>query len=58
MGNRDTWTVLDEELKELPIYTFKGSTKKEIKEAKKAGKLFNKLVNHCIKHFNDVKGDF
>lgn len=55
--NRFNWEILDEELEEVCACTFKDSTKKEIKEADKEAKLMEKLINFCIKHFNDYQPD-
>ena len=56
--NRFNWEILDEELEELGIYEFKGMSKKEKKEVDENVKLYNKLVNFCIKHFNDFKPNY
>ncbi len=58
LGNRDCWQVLDEELEELNIYIFKDTTKKEKEQIKKNSKLYLKLINFCIKHFNDYKPNY
>jgi len=55
LGNRNYWQVLDEELEELNIYIFKNTTKKEKQQITKNRKLYLKLINFCIKHFNDYK---
>lgn len=57
LGNRDYWQVLDEELEELNIYVFKDTTKKEKEQIKKNSKLYLKLINFCIKHFDDYRPD-
>ncbi len=51
------WEALDEELEELNIYAFKDTTKKELKQIDKNVKLYNQLINFCIRHFNDYKPD-
>ena len=55
LGNRDDWEVLDEELEELCICEFKNTTKKEKEQIKKNRRLYNKLINFCIKHFDEYK---
>jgi hypothetical protein len=52
------WQILDEELEELNIYVFNDTTKKELKQIKKNLILYNKLINFCIKHFNEYKPDY
>jgi len=58
LSNRDYWEILDEELEELDIYVFNDTTKKELKQIKKNVKLYNKLINFCIKHFEDYQPDY
>ena len=53
--NRDTWEILDEEFEELNIYALKDTSKEEKEQTKKNIKLANKLINFCIRHFNDYK---
>ena len=55
--NRNYWEILDEELEELNIYIFKDTTKKEEQQIDKNVKLTNKLIEFCIKHFDDYKPD-
>ena len=56
--NRDNWDVYDEEGEELNIYIFKDTTEEEKKQIEKNGKLYSKLIQFCIKHFNDYKPDY
>ncbi len=56
--NRYYWEVLDEGLEELNIYVFDDTTKKELKQIKKNVKLYNQLINFCIKHFEDYQADY
>ncbi len=56
--NRDDWEVLDEELEELCVCEFQNSTKKEKEQIMENIKLYNKLINFCIKHFNDYEPKF
>lgn len=44
LSNRDYWEVIDEEHEEIDIYDNR--------------KLVNKLINFCIKHFNDFKPNY
>ncbi len=37
-------------------FMFKHPNKKEGEETKKNAKLFDKLINFCIKHFDDYEG--
>ena len=53
--NRSDWEILDEELEELCLCEFQNDTKEEKGQIKKNRKLANKLINFCIKHFNDYK---
>ena len=53
--NRDTWQILDEELEELRVCGFQDDTKEEKEQIKKNRKLANRLINFCVKHFNDYK---
>ncbi len=53
--NRDYWEVYDENSEELQIYIFKESTKKEKILIDKNIKLKERLVEFCIKHFEDYK---
>ena len=55
LSNRYDWEILDEELEELCICEFQNDTKEERKQIKKNIKLANKLINFCIRHFNDYK---
>ena len=56
--NRFHWEILDEELEELNIFDFEDTTKEEKKEIDKNVKLSNKLINFCIKHFNDYQPNY
>jgi len=51
--NRDTWEVLDEEFEEICVCEFQNSTKKEKQQIKNNRELANRLIDFCIKHFND-----
>ena len=53
--NRDIWEVTDEDCESVNVYTFKGDSKKRIEEVKKNRILVRKLINFCIKHFEDYK---
>jgi len=53
--NRDTWEILDEELEELCVCGFQDGAKEEKEQIKKNRKLANRLINFCVKHFNDYK---
>lgn len=55
LSNRDTWEIYDEEGEELNAYIFKDTTKKEKKQIEKTAKLYYKLIDFCIKHFDDYK---
>ena len=55
LGNRYYWEVLDEEQEELCICEFKNAAKKEKEQIKKNRRLYNKLIDFCIKHFDDYK---
>ena len=52
--NRDIWEVTKDG-ENVNIYTFKGDSKKRREEAKKNLVLVRKLINFCIKHFEDYK---
>ena len=56
--NRYHWEILDKELEELNIYEFKSMTKKEKEQVKKNMELANKLIEFCIKHFNDFQPNY
>ena len=47
---RPGWEVLDEEFEELDVYIHKDTTKRELKQIKKNARLYNRLINFCIKH--------
>ena len=51
--NRNYWEVTDEDNESVNIYTFKGDSKKRREETKKNMILVRKLINFCIKHFED-----
>ena len=55
--NRNYWEVSDEEGEEIDIYKFRsqGNTKKEKEQIKQNRKLVEKLINFCIKHFDNYK---
>ena len=53
--NRSDWEILDEELEELCVCEFQNDTKEEKEQTKNNIKLANKLINFCIKHFNDYE---
>ena len=53
--NRNYWEITDEDREELDIYILSDTTKKERQEKEKNAKLFDKLINFCIKHFDDYK---
>ena len=53
--NRDNWEVYEEEGEELDIYFFKGAKSKEKEHIKKNAKLMNRLLKHCIRHFNGYR---
>ena len=53
--NRDTWEILDEELEELCTCEFQDATKKEKEQVRKNRILANRLIDFCIRHFNDYK---
>ena len=55
--NRYTWEVRDEEFEELNIYEFSTDTQKEKEVVKKNRKLADKLIEFCIKHFDDFKAE-
>ncbi len=50
--NRDNWEVRDEEGEEINTYVFKNTNEIEIN---KNLKLVNKLINFCVKHFEDYQ---
>ncbi len=54
--NRNNWEIYDEDRKELQIYLFKKSSKKEKEMVKKNMTTARKLINYCVKHFNDFNG--
>ena len=51
--NRDYWEITDEDCENVNIYIFKSDNKKIREEVKKNRILVQKLINFCIKHFND-----
>lgn len=52
--NRSNWEItVDGE--ELNIYSFKSDTKKEKEQVDKNMGLAEKLVEFCVKHFNDYQ---
>ncbi|MEK6862407.1 MAG: hypothetical protein AABY07_10685 [Nanoarchaeota archaeon] len=56
--NRNNWEITDENGEELGIYEFQSSTKREKMQIKENRILARKLINVCIKHFNDYKQKF
>ena len=58
LSNRDYWQVLDEELEEVCIYQFQNAAKKEKEQINKNVKLTNRLINFCIKHFDDYQPNY
>lgn len=55
MFNRLDWEIVDEDREELDIYEFKDTTKKQKEQIKKNIELQDKLIDFCIKHFNDYR---
>ena len=53
--NRDTWEICDEEGEELNTHILKDTTKEEKHQIKNNTKLASKLIELCIRHFNDYK---
>ncbi len=53
--NRNNWEIYREDHELLEIYLFKCDSEKEKLMAKKNVELANKLIELCIKHFNDYK---
>ena len=53
--NRDTWEIYDEEGEELNVYIFNDTTKEEKEQIRKNRILANKLIDFCIRHFDDYK---
>jgi len=53
--NRDYWKITDEDGEEVNIYLFKDETKKQKEQVKKNIILVRKLINFCIKHFEDYE---
>lgn len=53
--NRDCWKVMDGEQEEINIYEFQNTTKKEKDQVKRNIELVEKLIDFCIKHFNDFQ---
>lgn len=53
--NRDTWDIYDEDGEELNVYILENTTEEEKKQIEKTATLYYKLVNFCIRHFNDYK---
>ncbi len=53
--NRNNWEIYNEDSNELNIYSFKGDSKKKEKETNDNRKLFIRLVNFCIKHFDNYQ---
>lgn len=51
--NRDHWMVYDEYGEELQIYLFKDDTEKEKRAVERNMKIAERLIDYCIKHFND-----
>lgn len=50
--NRNYWEILDEDLEEVSEFCFRGS---DVRGIEKNVELKLKLINFCIKHFNDYK---
>ncbi len=50
--NRDSWEITDENGEELQIYKFNSTNKKEKIEIKENTKLFDKIVDFCVKKFH------
>jgi len=55
LTNRDTWEIYDEEGEELNVYIFNDTTKEEKEQIRKNRILANKLIDFCIRHFDDYK---
>ncbi|MDO8460300.1 MAG: hypothetical protein Q7S74_04280 [Nanoarchaeota archaeon] len=53
--NRNNWEIYDESHEELDLYTYDNTNKKRAREIKKNWQLAKKLINFCIKHFNDYE---
>jgi len=53
--NRDYWEITDEDGEEVDIYLLKNETKKQKEQIRKNGMLVRKLINFCIRHFNDYQ---
>jgi len=53
--NRDYWEICDEEGEELNIYILSDTTEEEKKQIEENAKLYSKLIDFCIRHFNDYK---
>ena len=53
--NRDNWEIFIEDHELLDIYLFKGDDKVKRLKADKNLFLADKLIEFCIKHFNDYK---
>ena len=51
--NRSNWEVSDKNGEEINIYSISNDTAKEKSKISKKRKLMEKLINFCIKHFND-----
>ncbi len=55
LSNRFDWEILDEELEELCVCEFQDATKKEKEQIRKNRILASKLIDFCIRHFDDYK---
>ena len=53
--NRDNWEIYTEDHELLDIYLFKGDNKAKRLRVNKNIMLANRLVEFCIKHFNDYR---
>ncbi|MBS3151464.1 hypothetical protein J4443_03745 [Candidatus Woesearchaeota archaeon] len=53
--NRNNWEIYTDDHELLDIYLFKADSKTRRDEVDKNLILANKLIEFCIKHFNDYK---
>ena len=56
--NRSSWEITDEEGEELQIYCFGDDTLNIKNKIVRNIELFEKIINHCIKNFNNYQLDF
>ncbi|MFH1971026.1 MAG: hypothetical protein ABIJ05_01425 [Patescibacteria group bacterium] len=51
--NRNNWEITDEDGEELQIHLIKGKSKKEKEKVMKDLELAEKLIEFCVKHWDD-----